>query len=60
MSKLTEKEVSLIGDLLNFEEMAFKKAQLYSNTLTDASLAAIMSDIATKHQQRFKSLLELL
>lgn len=57
---LTTKEATLISDLLTMEESICKKARLYSRTLTDAKLAQKMNDIASNHQERFKSLLGLL
>ena len=57
---LTTKEATLISDLLTMEESICKKARLYSRTLTDAKLAQKMTDSASNHQERFKSLLGLL
>ena len=52
-NKLTAKEVTLISDLLKYEESACKKARLYSRTLTDPV-------IADHHEKRFEALLNLL
>ena len=60
MTKLTAKEVNFISDLLAYEEQACKKAKLYAKTLTDTTLAEEMSKIATNHQKRYATLLELL
>ena len=40
--------------------MACKKAKLYANTLTDASLAQEMENYAQMHAQRFAALYSLL
>ena len=57
---LTSKEATLISDLLTMEEIACKKARLYSRTLTDKNLAQSFEQIADNHQRRFNALLELL
>ncbi len=57
---LTTKEVTLLSDLLIYEESACKKARLYSKTLTDKKLAEAFFNIANAHQKRFNSLLNLL
>ena len=57
---LTTKEATLISDLLTMEEMACKKARLYSRILTNQKLAENLGKIADNHQSRFNALLELL
>ena len=57
---LTTKEVTLLSDLLVYEESATKKARLYSRILTNAKLADDFCKIADAHQKRFNALLELL
>ncbi len=57
---LTTKEVTLVADLLKYEESACKKARLYSRTLTDMKLAQAFARIADNHQRRFNALYELL
>ena len=57
---LTTKEVTLLSDLLTFEESACKKARLYSKTLSDPKTAEVFSRIADGHEKRFKALFELL
>jgi hypothetical protein len=57
---LTTKEATLISDLLTMEEMACKKARLYSRILTNQKLAENLGKIADNHQNRFNALLELL
>lgn len=57
---LTTKELTLLSDLLIYEETACKKARLYSRILTDQGLAEQCSRLADNHQNRFKKLLELL
>lgn len=57
---LTTKEATLISDLLVMEETAFKKAKLYSRTITDPELASKFKEIASMHEKRFNALFELL
>ncbi len=57
---LTTKEVTLLSDMLIYEESACKKARLYSKTLTDKQLSDDFKRIAAHHEKRFNSLLELL
>ncbi|MBQ8427137.1 MAG: hypothetical protein IJX16_05200 [Clostridia bacterium] len=57
---LTTKEATLISDLLTMEEMACKKARLYSRILTNQKLAGELEKIADNHQRRFNALFELL
>lgn len=57
---LTTKEAGLISDLLTLEEIACKKARLYSRTLTDKTLAETFGKIADNHEKRFNALFELL
>ncbi len=57
---LTTKEATLISDLLKYEESACKKARLFERTLTDKELAGFFGKLADNHQNRFKSLFEML
>ena len=57
---LTTKEVTFTADLLTYEELACKKARLYSRILTNTQLAKCFSEIADGHERRFNALLGLL
>ncbi len=57
---LTTKELTLVSDLLIYEEQACKKARLYSRTLTDKELAGFFNKIADNHERRFNTLLSML
>ena len=59
-TKLTAKEVSIVSDLLTYEEAAIKKAKLYSKTITDQSVSGAFSRIQENHKKRFDDLLNLL
>lgn len=60
LNMLTEKEATVITDLLTLEESGCKKARLYARTLTDRDLAQKMGCIADRHEARFNSLLAML
>lgn len=57
---LTAKEVTMISDLLTYEESACKKARLYSRLLTEPALGEKFKKLADNHEKRFQALLELL
>ena len=57
---LTTKEATLVGDMLTAEEIACKKARLYSRILTDKDLAGALDKIADNHEKRFNDLYQLL
>ena len=57
---LTEKEATLISDLLTMEETAFKKVRIYSRTITDPDVANAFRAVAEGHRQRFNALFDLL
>ncbi len=60
MTNLTAKDLDVLVQVLTGEEMACKKARMYSNTLTDPALAAEMGEIANQHEQRFQALLAII
>ena len=60
MTNLTAKDLDVLVQVLTGEEMACKKARMYSNTLTDAALAGEMEQIALQHEQRFNALYAML
>ena len=60
MTNLTAKDLDVLSQVLTAEEMACKKARIYSNTLTDAALAQEMERIASAHAERFSALYSIL
>ena len=60
MNNLTAKDVEVLTHLLTGEEMACKKAKIYSNTLMDAALAGEMTNISKAHAERFAALYTIL
>lgn len=57
---LTKKEFDIIQDLLMIEEVACKKARLYSKILTNKKLAENLKKLADNHLERFNALLEII
>ena len=53
---LTDGERGRLENLRQMEELAAKKAGIYSRLLIDARLAKMMEELAQRHQQRGKSL----
>ena len=60
MTDLTAKDLEVLTHLLTGEEMACKKAKIFSNTLTDPALAEEMGNIAAAHAERFSALFTML
>ncbi len=60
MAKMTAKDLDVLTHVLTGEEMACKKARIYSNTLTDTALAEEMERIACAHEKRFTALYAIL
>jgi len=59
-NNLTAKEVTLIADLLTYEESAYKKTKLYSKQMSDPQLAEEFQKLSESHHKRFNTLLNLL
>ncbi len=60
MTNLTAKDLDVLCHILTGEEMACKKARVYSNTLTDTALAEEMERIASAHAERFSALYRMI
>ena len=60
MTNLTAKDLDVLSQVLTAEEMACKKARVYSKTLTDAALAQEMERIACAHAERFSALFSMI
>lgn len=56
MKNLSSKDLEVLSGVLLAEAMACKKARIYANTLTDASLAEEMARISSAHAERFSAL----
>lgn len=55
-SKLSEKELSAVQDILSEEELLIKKFQMLSEHSSDPAVKAQMMDISSKHQEHFNSI----
>lgn len=53
---LSEKELSVVQDLLNEEELLVKKFQMLANHSQDETVKQQMLSIADKHQGHFNSI----
>ena len=54
--ELSEKELSVIQDLLNEEELLVKKFTMLANLSQDETVKQQMLDIAQKHQGHFNGI----
>lgn len=54
--ELSEKELSVVQDLLNEEELLVKKFQMLANHSKDEKVKQQMLDIADKHQGHFNAI----
>lgn len=60
MEQLSEKELSLINDSLNEEELLVKKYQNLASQTSDHEISQKFQQISQKHQGHFNSIYELL
>ena len=60
MSNLSEKELSVINDLLNEEELLVKKFKMLAEHATDSEVKQQMLDISDKHQGHFNEIYSFL
>ncbi len=57
---LTTKDLSLLNDLLSYEQMAAKKCEMDGSTLTDPTLRKICKTLEDNHNKNFQALYNLL
>lgn len=57
---LTQKDLSLLNDLLTYEQWAAKKSQMYSESLTDPALKQMCKTLEENHNKNFQALFSLL
>jgi len=57
---LTQKDLSLITDLLSYEQWAAKKSQMYGQTLTDPQLQGLCKTLSDNHTRNFNELINFL
>lgn len=56
MNQLSEKELSVVSELLNEEELLVKKFQMLASHSQDETVKQQMLDIANKHQGHFNDI----
>ena len=56
MNELSEKELSVVNDLLNEEELLVKKFQMLANHAENETVKQQMLNIADKHQGHFNDI----
>lgn len=60
MGQLSEKELSLINDSLNEEELLVKKYHFLAKQTDDTEMSNKFDQISQKHQEHFNSVYKLL
>lgn len=60
MATITAKNLTELSELLDSEDLAYKKCLFYSTQATDPTLKAKLGGYANHHKQRFTSLLNYL
>ena len=60
MMELTEKELSVMQDLLTEEELLVKKFNMLAEHCSDPKVKQQMQDISNKHQSHFNSIFSYL
>ena len=60
MTKLTEKELAFITELIGLEQNAMAKAKYYSKCCNCAEVSVVMDEIAKKHQSKIEKLTQKL
>lgn len=57
---LSQKDLSLLSDLMSYEQLAATKSQMYSQSLTDPTLKEICKTLEQNHNKNFQDLFNLL
>ena len=57
---LTQKDLSLLSDLMTYEQWAAKKSQAYSKSLTDPVLQGMCRTLEENHNKNFSELYNFL
>ena len=56
-AQMSSKDLSLIGDQMSQEMIAFQKCSQYQKAFSDSTLQSLAGSLASHHQQNFNSLL---
>ena len=59
-AKMTQKDLSLISDLLSYEQWAMKKSAMYGGMLTEPALKDLCKTLETNHSKNFNDLFNYL
>lgn len=59
-SAIQTKSLTILGDQMQHEYIACRKAEFYSSAFTDAQLKTIADQLACDHRQRFDRLFNYL
>lgn len=59
-TSLTQKDLSLLSDLMTYEQWAAKKSQAYGKSLTDPVLQGICKTLEENHNKNFNELFNFL
>ncbi|MDR2201364.1 MAG: hypothetical protein LBP26_01155 [Clostridiales bacterium] len=59
-AKLTSKNLQELGELMDSEDLAYKKCLFYATVATDSTLKSKLGAYANNHRQRFEALLKYL
>jgi hypothetical protein len=57
---LSQKDLSVISDLLSYEQLAMAKSKMYRKSLTDPELQNICKTLEENHQKNFNELYNFL
>ena len=60
MSKLTTKSLTMITELLDSEQLAYKKCCAYVHETEDEGLKTLLGELANQHKTRYDSLCQIL
>lgn len=58
--KLSTKDLTLLSDLLTYEQLAAKKSQMYAQSIKDPALKELFETLEQNHNNNFQALFNLL
>lgn len=58
--KLSSKDLSILSDLLTYEQLAAKKSQMYANSLQDPEIKGFCKRLQERHTANFDTLFNFL
>ncbi|MFW6312131.1 MAG: hypothetical protein ACOC1K_07850 [Nanoarchaeota archaeon] len=60
MAKLSSKDLSIISDLLTYEQWAAKKSQLFSQSIQDPEIQGFCKKLQETHKKHFDAVFNFL